>query len=162
ETVFHAAGAPDAGNLLSLGFAVLLWLLIYGVVAEETGRSELGLLAAAASAVGLYPAVNCVTAGPHALGDLAIFTSLPALFFPEPATEPRTPDTGRARTIACVLGGACAASSKISLVPLGALLTAAALARPRVHSRVRMAGIALAIWLLVPGALVAWTFLHTG
>ena len=80
ETIFHAMNTADAGNILSLGFGIVLWLLIYGVVTEETGRAEVGLLAAVTSAVGLYPAVWYVTAGPHALGDLATFTAVAALF----------------------------------------------------------------------------------
>ena len=82
ETVFHATNTADAGNILSLGFGLVLWILIYGVVAEETGCPEVGLLAAAASAVGLYHAVWYVTAGPHALGDLATFAGVAALVFP--------------------------------------------------------------------------------
>ena len=148
ESVFHATGTPDAGNILSLAFGAALWLMIHGVVTEETGRPEAGAIATLAAAIGLYPAAWYVTAGPHPLGDLATFTALAALVF-------RKYDAG---DLAPVLAAACAASTKISLVPLGAVITVIVVAR----SRGRALGMAAGIWLLVLGPLVGWTYLHTG
>lgn len=162
ETVFHATGTADAGNILSLSFGMVLWLLIYGVVTEETGRAEAGLLAAVASAVGLYPAVFYVTAGPHALGDLATFTGVAALFFPGWRAETIDNSGDKTRSFAGALGGMCAASTKISLVPIGVLITAAALFRLRGAERTKMGAVALGLWFFGMGPLVMWTYIHTG
>lgn len=162
ETIFHATHTPDAGNILSLGLGMVLWLLIYGVVTEETGSAEVGLLAALAGAVGLYPAVWYVTAGAHALGDLATFTAVAALFFPGGRAKPSIILGDKTRLFACVLGAACAASTKISLVPVGVVITAAALFRLRGVERMKMALVAAGLWLFVMGPLVMWTYIHTG
>jgi hypothetical protein len=162
ETIFHATNTLDAGNVLSLGFGMVLWLLIYGVVTEETGRAEVGLLAALASATGLYPAVQYVTAGPHALGDLATFTAVAALFFPGGLAK-TTNDTGnRTQSFACVLGAVCAASTKISLVPVGVVISTATLFRLRDSSRMKMVAVVAGLWFFVMGPLVIWTYIHTG
>jgi hypothetical protein len=162
ETVFHATHTPDAGNILSLGFGMVLWLLIYGVVTDETGSAEVGLLAAVTSAVGLYPAVWYVTAGPHALGDLATFTGVGALFFSRAQTKSSTLLGGKARSFACVLGAVCAASTKISLVPVGVVITAAALFRLRGVERMKMGAATAGLWFFMMGPLVMWTYIHTG
>jgi hypothetical protein len=162
ETVFHATNTTDAGNILSLGFGMVLWLLIYGVVTEITGRTEAGLLAVVTSAAGVYPAVWYVTAGPHALGDLATFTGVAALFFPEALA--RTTDNGRnaTRAFAGVLGAVCAASTKFSLVPIGVVMTVAALFLVRGAARVKIGAVAAGLWFSVMGPLVIWTYVHTG
>jgi hypothetical protein len=164
ETVFHATNTADAGNILSLGTGMFLWLLIYGVVTEETGRVEVGLLAAVVSAVGFYPAVWYVTAGPHPLGDLATFTGVAALFFPGGLAK-SIDDAGngdKTRSLACVLGAVCAASTKISLIPVGLVITAAALFRLRGTARSMMCAMAAGLWLFLMGPLVTWTYIHTG
>jgi hypothetical protein len=162
ETVFHATNTADAGNILSLGFGVVLWLLIYGVVTDETGSAEVGLLAAVTSVVGLYPAVWYVTAGAHALGDLAMFTAVSALFFPGGRAESSMMLGDKTRSFACFLGAACAASTKISLVPVGAVITAAALFRLSSGARMKMSALAAGLWLFVMGPLVTWTYTRTG
>ena len=95
ETVFHAVNVPDAGNILSLGFGVTLLLLIYGVVTDETGSTDWGLIATGASAVGLFPAVWYVTSGAHSLGDLATFAAVAALFFSGGLAKGSTRNLGR-------------------------------------------------------------------
>lgn len=162
ETIFHATNTPDAGNILSLGFGMVLWLLIYGVVTEETGHAELGLLATLASATGLYPAVYYVTAGPHALGDLATFTGIAALFFPGGLAK-NTDDTGnRTRSFASALGAVCAASTKISLVPVSVVISVFALFRLRGSERMKMGAVVLGLGFFVMGPLTLWTYIHTG
>ncbi len=163
ETVFHATGTPDAGNVLSLGFGIALWLLMYGVVTEEAGRAELGLMAALACAIGVYPAVFYVTAGPHALGDLATFTGVAALFFPGSLARTEENAAGdRMRCFACVIGVACAASTKISMVPVAVVITSAAVFAVGRGSRMKMTALAAGLWLLIMGPLVTWTYIHTG
>lgn len=162
ETIFHATNTADAGNILSLGFGMVLWLLIYGVVTEETGRAEVGLLAAVASATGLYPAVFYVAAGPHALGDLATFTGVAALFFPGGLAKAIDNTANKTRSFACVLGAVCAASTKISLVPVGLVISAATLFRLRGSARMKMGAVVTGLWFFVMGPLVMWTYFHTG
>jgi len=162
ETVFHATNTADAGNILSLGFGIVLWLLIYGVVTEETGCAEVGMLAAVTSVVGLYPAVWYVTAGAHALGDLATFTGVAALFFSGRWAKPPIMLGDKTRSFACALGAVCAASTKISLVPVGVLITAAALFWLRSGARMKMSVLAAGLWFFVMGPLVMWTYIHTG
>jgi hypothetical protein len=154
ESVFHAAGVPDAGNLLAVACAAALAVLLAGVVADETGRAGLSFLAAGTALVGLYPAVWYVTAGPHAFGDLALFASIAALWFPGGLRE------SPGRFVACMLCAACAASTKLSLVPVSLLVTAFALTRAR--DGVRLMGVAAVTWMLVLGPLVIWTYVHTG
>ena len=162
ETVFHATGTPDAGNILSLGFGIALWLLMYGVVTEETGRAEWGLIASLACAAGMYPAAMYVTAGPHALGDLGTFTGVAALFLPGSLGKADGDAGLQTRCFACALGAVCAASTKISLIPVAMIITIAGLVWLGGAARVRMTAIATGLWLLLMGPLIAWTAIHTG
>jgi len=166
QTVFHATNTPDAGNILSFGFGVALWLLIYGVVTEETGRPEAGWIALVVAAIGMYPAVWYVTAGPHALGDLATFAGVAALLFPGALAAPNAAAPDKTRWFVCVLAAACAASTKISLVPVGMIITLLALLRRNptksLKARIPLLAMAAGVWLLVMGPLIVWTSLHTG
>ena len=163
ETVFHATNTSDAGNILSLGFGMALWLLIYGVVTEETGSAELGLLATLTCATGLYPAVWYVTAGAHALGDLATFTAVAALFFAGGLARSVDNNADKTRLIICFLGAACAASTKISLVPVAVVITLTALyGLQGAALRMKMSAWAAGVWLFVMGPLIIWTYHHTG
>jgi hypothetical protein len=162
ETVFHATNTPDAGNILSLGFGIALWILMYGVVTEETGRAEWGLFASLVCAIGIYPAAMYVTAGPHALGDLAMFAAVAALFFPGSLSASADNTDDLIRSLACALGAVCAASTKISLLPLAVLITAAAPIGLSGTARMKKFAIAVGLWLLVLGPLVTWTTIHTG
>jgi hypothetical protein len=154
ESVFYAAGAPDAGNFLAVACAAALAVLLAGVIGDETGQADLGALAAGTALVGLYPAVWYVTAGPHAFGDLAMFAAIATLWFPGRLRE------SPGRFVACILCAACAASTKLSLVPVSLAVTAIALTRAR--NGVRLVGVAAIIWMLLLGPLVIWTYVHTG
>lgn len=162
ETPFHAWGVMDGGNVLSLGFGLALLLMLYGTVTEASGRPELGLVAASAGAVGLYPAVWHVTSGAHALGDLATFSAIAALLFPGKLLA-AVPDGSGAqwRALVCILTAAIAASTKISLVPLGLMISACACWQlPRANwPRAIMS--ASAHWGLILGPLIVWSTIHT-
>jgi hypothetical protein len=162
ETVFHATNTADAGNILSLGFGMALWILIYGVVTEETESAELGLVAALTGAVGMYPAVWYVTAGPHALGDLATFTGVAALFLPGGLSKVVNNTGNKTRSFICFLAAACAASTKISLVPVAVVITSAALFGLKGAARMKIGAVAAGLWFFVMGPLVIWTYIHTG
>jgi hypothetical protein len=158
-SVFHAMGTPDAGNLLSLAFGVTLLFLLYGVALEQTARPSWALLAAMVSAIGIYPSLWHVTSGPHSLGDLATTTATAALFFPGGLLKVGT----RGQLAACALASAVAASTKISLVPLGLLLTIGVVFAPKVRRTWLSASmLAAGIWLALDGPLIVWTFWQTG
>lgn len=161
QTPFHAWGVMDGGNVLSLGFALALLLMLYGTVADETDKPELGLIAALAGAVGLYPAVWHVTAGPHALGDLATFTAIAALLFPGKLAQAADEAGAQRRALVCILAAACAASTKISLIPISAMLSACACWQLPRTAWPRVGLAAAAIWGLILGPLMIWSFVHT-
>jgi hypothetical protein len=114
------------------------------------------------SVAGVYPAVWHVTAGPHALGDLATFTGVAALFFPGALAKTLDDTANTTRSFACALGAVCAASTKISLVPVGVVITASALFLLRGEARMKMGAVAAGLWFFVMGPLVVWTHIHTG
>lgn len=167
ETLFHAFGVIDGGNVLSLAFFVALVFLVYGVVTEESASPNAGLMAAVAASSGLFPAIWYVTSGPHALGDLATFTSVAALIFPGRLVTEEHGDAesalrfDRRRAFACIMGAACAASTKISLVPLGLLISGLAVVQAPGRSKLSVALIAFAIWIFVLGPLISWTYAQT-
>jgi hypothetical protein len=99
-----------------------------------------------------------VTAGTHALGELATCTAVAALVFPGSLGNA----LDRTRAFVCVLGAACAASTKISLVPIAALITTMLVLRLRGAARIYVGAIAGGVWLAIMGPLVIWTYLHTG
>jgi len=157
-SVLYAMGTPDSGNLLSFAFGIVLLLFAYGLIVEETQDPRIALIAVTVCAVGLYPSVWYVTSGPHALGDLGTVTAAGALFVPGSLPE-RIGARGRA--MACVLASTMAAFTKISLMPIGILISVAALLL--VHeSRLRVAMLATGIWLGVHGPLILWTLWYTG
>jgi len=160
EAVFHAWGVMDGGNVLSLGFGLALLLMLYGVVAEETASAKAGLIAAAAGAVGLYPAVWHVTAGAHALGDLAMFTAIAALLFPGRLVR-ETERDGQKQVLACILAAAMAASTKISLVPPALMISAFACWQTRHGAWPRVMAAGAMIWAAILGPLVVWSLIHT-
>src|ERR1700726_174672 len=74
-SIAHAAGAPDAGNVLSWAYSVVLGLFVAGFLMEATAGSRpvnsMAILCATLCTVGLYATVWHTTGGAHALGDLA-------------------------------------------------------------------------------------------
>ena len=56
----------------------------------------------------------------------------------------------------------CAASTKISLIPIAALITVASILKLRGVRRSRTVLLAAGLWLSVLGPIVAWTYIHTG
>jgi len=162
QTILHAAGAADAGNILGLAFGMLLWLLVYGVVTTETGSTELGMLAVLACAVGLYPAVWYVTSAPHSLGDLAMFSGLAAIYFPGSMARSGELKQQHIPVIVALLGAVCAASTKISLIPAGVIISILALLPLRGAVLIKMTASAAGLWFLMLGPLVLWAGINTG
>ena len=159
-SVAHAAGFPEAGNVISWGLGAMLVLLVAGVTADLTGSATAGWATGAISAVGLYPSVWHVTSGPHALGDLATVTACLLALLPERFGQEMTPTT----RLALVCLAACAvASTKISILPLALAITLIAVHRVAGSITWRKAAaIALGVWVVFYAPAVVWTTLESG
>lgn len=116
----HAAGFPEAGNVISWGLGAALVLHVAGVTKDLTGSATAGWMTGAISAVGLYPAVLHVTSGPHALEDLATATACLLAVLRDRLTGEMKAQT---RLFLVCLAAYTAASTKISVLPLAAIIT---------------------------------------
>ena len=121
-SIAHAAGAPDAGNVLSWAYSVVLGLFVAGFLMEATDRFRpgnskggLAILCAALCTVGLYATVWHTTGGAHALGDLATTVAVAGILWPETLMPAIAPDR---YTLLLVTAAGIAASTKLSLWPL--------------------------------------------
>lgn len=81
STALHKLGCPDAPNVISWAFGVILAGLAIFEVSRNPAHRPLAPWLAAALSVGLYPAVQWVTGGPHAMQDLAIAAALLLVLF---------------------------------------------------------------------------------
>jgi hypothetical protein len=156
----HAAGFPEAGNVVSWGLGIALILLVAGVTTDLTGSATAGWMTGAISAVGLYPAVWHVTSGPHALGDLSTVTACLLALLPDtPTTELKS----KARLILICLAAYAAVSTKVSNLPVAATITLIGVFRAAAELGVRKAaGIALAVWAAFYSPIILWTMLQCG
>ncbi|MDQ6801691.1 MAG: hypothetical protein M3041_12715 [Acidobacteriota bacterium] len=152
---FHAIGLPDAGNVISWLFGVLLVWFAYRIVKDLTGSYRWAGLVAAAIVAGTYTSIWHVTSGAHAIGDLAVSAAVIGLY----TIGDLTAQAGAART-ALALGilAAAAASTKVLLFPLALAVVLIAVAR---------LGRRYALLLLLPGILfvgplMIWTACHSG
>jgi hypothetical protein len=158
--VAHAAGFPEAGNVVSWGLGAVLILLVVGLATDLTGSTTAGWMTGAISAVGLYPSVWHVTSGPHALGDLAMITaSLLALLPDGLAGELKA----KTRLMLVCLAAYTAASTKISVLPLAATITLIGVYRAAAQvGWKKAAAIALGVWGVFYGPILLWTTLQCG
>jgi hypothetical protein len=156
----HAAGFPEAGNVISWGLGAALVLLVAGVTKDLTGSATAGWMTGAISAVGLYPAVWHVTSGPHALGDLAAVTACLLAVLPDRLAGEMKAQT---RLLLVCLAAYAAASTKISVLPLAVIITLLGVHRaaPQVGWK-KAAGIALGVWSIFYGPILLWTTLQCG
>ena len=159
-TAEHAAGFPEAGNVVSWGLGVALILLVAGVATDLTGSATAGWMTGAISAVGLYPAVWWVTSGPHALGDLSTVTACLLALLPDSQTAGLK---SKARLILICLAAYAAVSTKISNLPVAATITLIGVFRGAAELGMRKAaGIALAVWIAFYSPIILWTTLQCG
>jgi hypothetical protein len=159
-TVEHAAGFPEAGNVVSWGLGVALILLVAGVAKDLTGSPTAGWMTGAISAVGLYPAVWYVTSGPHALGDLATVTACLLALLPDTPTGELKP---KMKLILLCLAAYTAASTKVSNLPVAATITLIGVYRAAAQLGWRKStGIALSVWGAFYGPILLWTTLQCG
>jgi len=156
----HAAGFPEAGNVISWGLSAALVLLIAGVTSDLTGSISAGWMTAAIAGVGLYPSVWHVTSGPHALGDLATVTALLLALLPDGLTGEMKAHT---RLFLVCLSASTAASTKISILPLSAVFTLIGVHRAAVRIGWKKAiGIAGGVWAAFYGPIILWTTVQCG
>jgi hypothetical protein len=159
-TLEHAAGFPEAGNVVSWGLGIVLVLLVAGVTADLTGSARAGWMTGAISAVGLYPAVWHVTSGPHALGDLATVTACLLALLPDAQTRELTPKT---RLMLLCFSAYIAASTKISNLPVAATITLIGAHRAAAQLGWKKAAkIALGVWGAWYGPILVWTTMQCG
>lgn len=159
-TAEHAAGFPEAGNVVSWGLGVALVLFVAGVTGDLTRDTTAGWMTGAISAVGLYPAVWHVTSGPHALGDLATVSACLLALLPDDKANQLEP---RTKLILLCLAAYTAVSTKISNLPVAAIITVIGVYRAAVQIGWRKAvGIGLAVWSAFYGPIILWTTMQCG
>ncbi len=167
-SIAHAAGAPDAGNVLSWAYSVVLGLFVAGFLIEAMDRfrpaNSVAILCASLCTVGLYAAVWHTTGGAHALGDLATTVAVAGILWPEALMPALGPDR---YTLLLVTSAAIAASTKVSLWPLSVVVTV--LVVWRVAQRIgsfHKTGICAAIagfsWLILHAPVMIWTYRASG
>jgi len=156
----HAAGFPEAGNVVSWGLGAVLVFLVVGLAAYLTGSATAGWMTGAIAAVGLYPSVFHVTSGPHALGDLATVTATCLALLPDGESGELKATT---RLVLVCLAAYAAASTKISILPLSAVVTLIGVHRAAAQVGCKKAtGIALGVWGVFYGPILLWTTLQCG
>ena len=156
----HANGFPEAGNVISWGLGVVLVLFVTGLTADLTKSATAGWMAGAISAVGLYASVWHVTSGPHALGDLATVTAFFLALLPDSVTGEMKVQT---RLFLVCFAAYTAASTKISLLPLSAVVTLIGVHRAAARTGWKKAGgIALGVWVMFYGPIILWTTVQCG
>ncbi|MGA3327694.1 MAG: hypothetical protein ABSF45_24815 [Terriglobia bacterium] len=159
-TAEHAAGFPEAGNMVSWGLGIALILLVTGVTADLTASASAGWITGAIASVGLYPAVWHVTSGPHALGDISTVTACLLALLPDTQTVELKSKT---RLILICLAAYAAVSTKISNLPVAATITLIGVHRASAELGWRKAaGIALAVWSVFYGPIILWTTWQCG
>jgi len=152
---FHALGVPDAGNVVSWFFGVLLVWFTYRIVQAYTGSIRWAGIFAAAIVAGLYTSVWHVASGAHAIGDLAVTAAVVALY----TLNDIVAAIGRGRAAMTVgLLASAAASTKVLLFPLA--LAVVLIAAVRIGRK--SAALLLLPMVVFMGPLMIWTAVHAG
>lgn len=164
QSVAHASGAPDAGNVLSWAFSVVLSLFVIGFLTDTTKDRRLSLLCGSLCAVGIYATVWHTTGGAHALGDLATVVTFAGILRPATLMDALGPYR---YTFFLATSAAVAASTKISLAPLSLvaalLIVACALRQKTVGTRTfKVIALALVPWIILHLPLMIWTYVQSG
>lgn len=155
----HALGFPDAMNVVSWSLGLTLVWSGWRLLRDEGVRDALPYIIVAAIPVGIYPLVFHVTAGSHALGDLALASAILAL-----ALAPRLIAAAGSVSYAFLMSLLCwsAASAKLSLFPISlALLAIAGL--PLLHEkRLQIVAALGSAWLAFAVPIALWDWRHVG
>jgi hypothetical protein len=159
----HALGYPDAPNVVSWGLGATLVWFAWRII-RDTAKSEIwSALWAASLCVGLYPAVWTVTAGAHAMGDMAMAAAIVAFCAREHFLTTASRPAYAAMFSVLLLS---ASTSKITLLPLAGVLFclgAWPLFRPLHPKAAGQIGVALATpWIVFYCPISIWTWAQSG
>ena len=159
----HAIGYPGAASVVSWSVAMTLVWFAWWMIRQHTGATAWAWLWAASLVAGYYPVVYWVTGGPHAMGDLATAAAVVAVLN-------QTELLAQIGTRRCgVLVSLCllaAVSTKITLLPLAAVIAGGFLVQIRA-SKVHAFGPMDIAWWLAPWIvfylpLFVWTTYESG
>ena len=155
-------GLPDAFNVVSWALGLSLVWFGWRLLREQGTTAPMPYVIVVAVAVGAYPLVFHVTAGSHALGDLALAATVVGL-----ARAARLVAASGPLPYAALMSltSWSAASAKLSLLPVSAVcLLIAAVPAWRAAAGTRpMLVLALGwAWLAFGVPIAAWDWLHTG
>src|SRR4051812_25511168 len=159
-STLHSYGAAAGPNVLGWGVGTKLGLFFGGIVSALTGSRRIGWLSACVAVSGLYPAVWHVTGAPHSLGDLATVVGSCLVLLPKRYS--RLAQGNRWVALVSIVGAA-AATTKISLLPLAAVITCIGVWRSSDASDWRMKSlVAAGAWTAIYGPLLIWSTIRTG
>ena len=162
-TPAHAMGYPDAANVVSWGLSITLLWFAWCIIRANAKPAAWAALWMGSLCVGIYPVVWNVTGGAHAMGDLAMAAAIVAFCSRERMLITLPPPTYAALLSVLLLS---AAASKISLLPLCAVLVGVAAwpilrsARPPVGRQVVIA--IAAPWIIFYCPIALWTWAQSG
>lgn len=160
----YALGAQEAGNVLSLSYSIVLGLFVIGLLREHTGNESLAALGGLGGAVGVYQTVWHTTEGPAAIGELVLVVAVCGILWPKSLRSFASP---MQYGLLVVTAASLAASSKISLWPISAIVSLLAVWNtlremdPAKRSLLR-ASVALSPWILMQVPLMVWTYQQSG
>jgi len=159
----HAMGYPDSTNVVSWALSATLLWFAWRIIRANAKTVPWTALCIGVLCVGLYPTVWHVTSGAHAMGDLALAAAIVAFCNRERLLVAVAPWAYAALLSILLLS---ASTSKISLLPLSAILlclavwplfkSALPLARPRTVLAVA------APWIIFYGPIAWWTWTNSG
>ena len=163
STPAHAMGYPDAANVVSWGLSVTLLWFAWRVIRANAKPAAWTILWMGSMCVGIYPVVWNVTGGAHAMGDLAMAAAIVAFCSRERLLITLPPPTYAALLSVLLMS---AAASKISLLPLCAVLLCVA-TWPILRSAPAPVGRQVAITLAAPWIffycpIALWTWAQSG
>src|SRR5262249_30559263 len=159
----HAIGYPDAANVVSWGISATLVWFAWRIVRARRKSVAWSALCIASLCVGIYPAVWQVTAGPHAMGDLAMAVAIVAICCREQVLVTLSP-VAYSGMLSILL--VSAATSKISLLPLSVvvlclgILPLLRLSEPRTCRNI-LAAVAIP-WMTFGFPIALWTWTQSG
>lgn len=160
----YALGAPEAGNVLSLSYSIVLGLFVIGLLREHTGNESLAALGGMGCAVGAYQTVWHTTEGPAAVGELALVLALCGVLWPKSLRSSASP---MRYGLLLVAAASLAASTKISLWPICAVVSLLAAwntfgEMETAKRSLLRASVALSPWALMQFPLMIWTYHESG
>jgi hypothetical protein len=158
----HAMGYPDSANVVSWAMSATLIWFSWCVIRANTKSISWTALWIGALCVGLYPAIWQVTGGAHAMGDLAIAAAVVAFCSRDSLLHEVAPPSYAGMISILSLA---AASSKITLLPLSAVILC--VTAWKLHQRTRQIiwRITLAMiapWIIFYCPILIWTWAQSG